>query len=398
MSVNGHVVVDMDSHVREYEDLDRTYRDYIDPQYREPFERLSRAVAERREAGRATALFMNPEAVIEPSDESRPLGVYDTYGFEGERRRLRTKEEARAPDRAPIRREVNWDPGLRLADMDQANIDISVMFPTFAASYCALRDLRFESALHRAYHHYMTNYCAESEGRLRWVAVATMRDIATTAEELTYWGERDQNLAGVLLAPACPDGRLLDNPDLHPLYQHCQELDLPVLVHGGVLRPPYTAGATELNNSGFLLRAVYQPWAGMTALGALIGGGVFDLFPRLRVGVFETGCGWMPWLLEQLDDSYEGRQDLVPNLRRKPSEVLAEGRLFHAVDPRERYIEHCIEEMGEDIWLFSTDYPHTGSPWPDGVQYIEERSSLSVSAKSKLLGENALRLCPRLAI
>ena len=35
MSFNGQIVVDMDSHIREYEDVDRTYGDYIDPKYRD---------------------------------------------------------------------------------------------------------------------------------------------------------------------------------------------------------------------------------------------------------------------------------------------------------------------------------------------------------------------------
>ena len=47
MSFNGYTVVDADSHIREYIDVDRTYREYIDPEYREPFEKLSAAVAKR---------------------------------------------------------------------------------------------------------------------------------------------------------------------------------------------------------------------------------------------------------------------------------------------------------------------------------------------------------------
>jgi len=398
MSYNGHTVVDMDSHFREYTDVDRTYGGYIDPEYRESFERLSLAVAKRREAGRTTALFMDPQAIIEPSDESRPLGVYDTFGLPQERRVGRSKEESRiSSDREPVRRDVHWDPSIRLEDMDRAAIDVSVMFPSHAASYCTLRDVGFESALHRAHHRYMSNYCAEAEGRLRWVAIATMRDVRTSVDELTYWSEQDDNVVGVLFSPACPNGRLLDNPDLHPLYQRAQELDLPILVHGGVLRPPYTAGAFELDNSSFLIRAFYQPWAGMTAIGAMIGGGVFDLFPKLRVGVFETGAGWMPWVIEQLDDGFASKSDQVPFLQRKPSEILGGGQLFHAVDPGERYVEHCVQELGEDIWLFATDYPHTGSPWPDGVQHIAERPNLAESAKVKILGANAQSLCPRLA-
>jgi predicted TIM-barrel fold metal-dependent hydrolase len=397
MGKDGQVVVDMDSHIREYEDVDRTYGPYIDDAHRAAFEQLSRAVAQRREAGRPTALFMHPEAIIEKSDESRPLGVYDTFGL-SERRRNTTKAEERTQrGREPVPREVHWDPSIRLRDMDRAGIDVSLIFPSHSASYCTLRDVTFETALHEAYHRYVSDYCAEADGRLRWALTATMRDVPTTAKNLAAWAGRDQNLAGVMLSPSCPDGRLLDNPDLHPLYQAAQDLDLPVLVHGGVLRPPYTAGATELDNAGYLIRAVYQPWAGMTAVGALIGGGVFDLFPKLRVGVFETGGGWMPWLLEQLDGGYRPDSSMTPYLERKPTEILASGQLFHAVESGEKYLEFCVEELGEDAWLFATDYPHAGSPWPNGVQHIAERPKLSDSAKRKILGANAVRLCPRLA-
>lgn len=291
---------------------------------------------------------------------------------------------------------MNWDPVIRLKDMDAAGIDSSVIFPSHAASYCVLRDVGFESALHRARQRYMQNYCSGANGRLSWVAIATLRDIRATVAELTHWADRDANLAGILIPPLCPDGRLLDNPELHPLFQRAQELDMPILVHGGVLRAPHGPGAVELDHAGFIIRAVYQPWGGMTALSALIGGGVFELFPRLRVGVFETGAGRMPWLVERLDDSYAGRANLVPQLKRKPSEVVAEGRLFHSIDADERYVEHCVQELGEDIWLFATDYPHPGPAWPHAARAAIDRPGLSESAKTKILGANAQRLFSRL--
>lgn len=64
MSYQGFTVIDADSHFREYLDIERTYRDTIDPEYREAFERLSRAVAARRAAGQSTDLFMGPMAML----------------------------------------------------------------------------------------------------------------------------------------------------------------------------------------------------------------------------------------------------------------------------------------------------------------------------------------------
>ena len=121
MSYNGHLVIDMDQHIREYVDLDRTYRDYIDLDYRAPFELLSQAVARRREAGMTTALFMNPQAIIEPSDSQRPLGVQDTFGAE------RTTFPP-VPQGYDIPPSVNWDPSIRLTDMDKMGIDKTMTF------------------------------------------------------------------------------------------------------------------------------------------------------------------------------------------------------------------------------------------------------------------------------
>lgn len=394
MSYNGHTVIDADSHIREYADLDRTYREYIDPKYRESYERFSLAVHSQQRLPGEQVLFMNARAVIGPAPERRPLGVYDMFGVE----RPQGSETAPETNRASvIDPACNWNPAIRLRDMDTAGIDISVMFASQSDGFCVLRDVGFEQALHQAYHRYMSNYCAEAEGRLRWVANSTMRDVRATCEELTRWAERDEHFAGMFIPRACPDGRLLDNPDLHPLFERTQELELPLWVHGGTMRPPLTPGATELDNAGFIINAVYHGWGGMTAVSALIGGGVFDLFPKLRIGIFESGAGWMLWLIEQLDGSYRLGSGMTPNLKRKPSEVVAEGRLFCSVDPREQYLDLCVRELGEDIWLFSTDYPHRGSCWPNGVPLITERTELSKSAKIKLLGENAKRFLPRLA-
>jgi predicted TIM-barrel fold metal-dependent hydrolase len=79
-----------------------------------------------------------------------------------------------------------------------------------------------------------------------------------------------------------------------------------------------------------------------------------------------------------------------------PREVIAEGRYFHGIDSWERSLEFCVEELGEDMWLFASDWPHGDTAWPEAVPQTVDRPRLTESAKRKLLGENAMRLCPRL--
>src|SRR5438309_578824 len=79
MSYNGRPVIDMDSHIREYEEFERTYGPNIDPAYREPYERLAKAITSRQQLPGEQVLFMNSRAVVSPTAPRRPLGVYDAF-------------------------------------------------------------------------------------------------------------------------------------------------------------------------------------------------------------------------------------------------------------------------------------------------------------------------------
>ena len=390
MSYHGHPVIDMDSHIREYWDFDRTYKEYIDPQYREKFAQLSAAVkANQRRPGDTGVDILWSFA------PRRPLGVpqgWEAPTTSGDGTRVRGATQAgRAIDPA-----CSWDSSVRLADMDAAEIDTAVMFPSQSDGYCELRDIGFEHALHVAYHRYMNVYCSETGGRLRWVADATMRDMAANVADLQYWAERDENFVGMFILRMFPDGRMLDQPELDSLFAASQELDLPIWVHGESGRPPFTPGHFGTDGVAFS-RAVLQGWGGMTAMLALIGGGAPDRFPNLRVSFVENDAGWMPWFVEALDQSYTPRGSSTPYMQRKPSEIVRSGQIQVGIFPDEVALGLCVEALGEDCWVFTTDYPHGGSVWPRGVPMIADRTDLSESAKIKMLGSNALTFCPRLA-
>jgi predicted TIM-barrel fold metal-dependent hydrolase len=394
MSYNGHTVIDADSHIYQFWDMDRSYKPYIDPGYREKYERFNAAALART---RFPGDSPFPDLVW-PEPSQHVMGVYDTFDAPdtGARERSRGGTATGAAHRQVLSggREVdpacNWDPAVRLADMDKAGIDVSVIFPSSSDSFCAINDVGFEAALSGAYNRFMADYCSESQGRLLWVAGSVMRDIPESVAQLRYWAEHDDTFAGTFVSRVCPDGTMLDNPNLHPIFAASQELDLPIWIHGGAMRPPFTPWVEAPNG-------LYHSVGGMFALTALIAGGVFDLFPRLRVGLFESFGGWMPYLVEKLDDGYRPGSAAAPFLKRKPSEIVASGQLFCSIEADEGQLEHIVDDLGEHIWLFSTDYPHPGTSWPNGLPQIAERTGLTESAKANMLGENAKRFLPRLA-
>ena len=72
MAYNGCTVIDMDAHIRER--ADKFFKDYIDPEYRAPFNLLCEAVARQEAKGDRYALFGSTTAVIEKIEAGRALG------------------------------------------------------------------------------------------------------------------------------------------------------------------------------------------------------------------------------------------------------------------------------------------------------------------------------------
>jgi predicted TIM-barrel fold metal-dependent hydrolase len=219
-----------------------------------------------------------------------------------------------------------------------------------------------------------------------------MRDIPESVAQLEYWAKKDSNFAGSFIARSCPDGTGLDNPNLHPLFAASQDLDLPIWVHAGNGRPPWTPWPTAPNT-------LYHTVGGMFALTHLIGGGIFDRFPNLRIGLFSSYGGWLPYTVAKLDEVWASGSAQPPFLKRSPSEIIASGQVFLSIEPDEPQLEHAVEDLGEHLWLFGTNYPlnRRSWSWPGGLPMITQRPGLAESAKVKILGENAVRFLPRLS-
>jgi predicted TIM-barrel fold metal-dependent hydrolase len=124
----------------------------------------------------------------------------------------------------------------------------------------------------------------------------------------------------------------------------------------------------------------------------LIGSGIFDRHPDLQIVLGEVDCGWVPYVKEQIDNNYS-RLDAVSGfgLQMLPSEYIE--RHFHygfmtdtvAIDNRQR--------IGVERILWSSDYPHISSDWPNSWRTIQAAfSGVPVAEKQAILAGNALRL------
>ena len=400
MAWNELTVIDMDSHIQERPH--QMYEGNIEKNYYDDFQRLKKALVESIEKGNRGAVAASRHAVLAPVVSDNALGVMDSFGLTDREFILEHKSQGRKNFGRPgrenlpaIRSEASWDIKIRLEDMDASLVDVDVLYPTHVSSYCALTDVGFENALYRAYHRWVSDFCSQAPDRLKWTLVANMRDSRSAVDEIKYW-EKDPSLVGIYMSPQGPNNMLLDDVGLHPIYAEAQDQDLAILVHGGTARPPYSPGTFDLRGAWFLQHGLGNPWAGMAALGAIIGGGILEKFKTLKIGSLETSSGWLPSIIERFDAHYQLSPGHVPNLKRTPSEVIQEGRYFHGIDTWEKTLESTVASLGEDLLLFATDWPHGDTAWPTAVEQVCEWPNLTYSAKGKILGENASRLCPRI--
>ena len=140
------------------------------------------------------------------------------------------------------------------------------------------------------------------------------------------------------------------------------------------------------------VHTVAFPFECMAALTGLIFAGVPEMFPKLRIAALEASCGWVPFLMDRMDEEFEIRGSReAPLLKRKPSEYMTSGSFYYAFEIEETTVPYVIERVGSDKLLYASDYPHWDMSWPNSVKTFTGRADISEADKQQILGENPQR-------
>jgi predicted TIM-barrel fold metal-dependent hydrolase len=201
---------------------------------------------------------------------------------------------------------------------------------------------------------------------------------------------QELGMAGIFLRPN-PVGRALDDPAWEPLWSLLEELDVPLGLHEGTGFPLPQLGSDRSEN--FMFRHMMShPYEHMLAMLQLIGAGVLERHPALRVTFVEAGCGWLPYWLERFEHHMREWSHVTIPLPLSPTEYFHR-QCFVSADPEEHAsVAAVVSCLGADNVCWSTDYPHPDHEWRGMAAEFESRSDLSDDAKRKILGENAARL------
>jgi predicted TIM-barrel fold metal-dependent hydrolase len=286
---------------------------------------------------------------------------------------------------------VSFDPHARVKDMDLEGVDVNMILPSGGIpAFCGLDDVALELAAYEAYHRFLADYCGAYPDRLTSVVLVSPRDVAASVAEIRRCGGQDWPVA---IFPICPPAMCLDEPAWEPIWAEAQAQDLAVVVHSFTMTAPYPPGMWDTWDNVFLQRSAGHVWNAQRNVAALIGGGVLDRYPDLRLAPLECGHGWLPFWAARLDEHALMCRHAIAPLEHRPSEYIRGPRYFQSIQLHEgeQSLRHVIEAVGEDTLMFATDYPHSESWFPKSVDAVLGWKSISEPARRKLLWDNASR-------
>lgn len=289
---------------------------------------------------------------------------------------------------------VDANAGERIKDMDFEGVDVNLTLPSgWWGTWTSTDDVALEAAMYRAYHRWMEAYCGQFPDRLGGVILACGRDIKSAVEEIHRWG-KSRWAWGVL--PYAPYGMPLDHPDFEPVWAAAAEHDLAVTLHTFTVMPPYAPGGTDNWENLFLQRSASHPWCGMRNMASLIGSGLMDRYPKLRIGTLEAGHGWLPFWMARIDEHARTIRSEIPDLKMMPSEYVLSGRYFQSIEIPEglKLTNSVIDLVGEDVLMYASDYPHGESHFPESVDLVLDWD-MPRARKNKLFWDNAVKLYAR---
>ena len=370
------VVVDMDSHVLEPPDL---WDEYIEPRYRD------RSIQVRKNANGIEELIVDNKSLLQ--GRLAVLGGVDHQAGE-----LFMKPEIPYLEGCPL---ASYDTDARIALLDEWGVDAGVVFPTIGILWDKPDDPDLAMAYARAYNNWQWDFASPALNRIIPIAQIPLYDVDLALEELRRCLKL--GFKGMFLAPEPVGGKRPSHPDFDPLWQEMVAADLPVCIHlivrfnraVNLSMTQWWDSEKEPMNTvfSFALGGTMQL---MPATAALICDGLFDRFPKLKVAIVESGAGYASYLMDRLDEKYDRFGSFAP-IKRKPSEYMRENFWF-VMDPSERSIDTQCDLLGEEHFLWGSDYPHIDSHANAVEEVHAALAPMSEHRRNLVLGKNAVKL------
>lgn len=284
-----------------------------------------------------------------------------------------------------------YDPAERVKDMDLDGVQAALCFPSFpgfgGGVFHRAKDKEAALECVRAWNDfYIDEWCASAPDRFIPMAMLPTWDIGLTVAEAERAAAKG---ARTFTFPDSPTS--LGLPSFHtthwdPLFAVCQEAQIPLSLHfgSGSYVPGFdfssAAFSPAKSQAGGQAPPRETPFAVAITLFSsnlmwttvdLLFSGALQRFPDLQFSLSEGGIGWIPYILERADytwDRHRWYQDIDRDAR--PSDLFRRHFWGCFIDD-----EHGVanrHQVGIDRITMEIDYPHSDSNWPNSRKRAAE--------------------------
>jgi len=297
----------------------------------------------------------------------------------------------------------SYDLKARLRVMDEMGVWAQICFQnggvTQAGSLAALNDEALAIAVIQVYNDAVVDRMRESGDRINGMGTLPYWDREVMNRELRRM--IDNGVRGIVLPDRPerlsqgylgPDGKV--SPFWEELFDLCNATGLAINFH---LNSALDANTSIWDNLVFdqklpINNLVHHVGCCATMANFMVSG-LLDTYPDLKIGLIESGAGWVPFAIEAMEHQFDEFRTMENHaLQRRPREYFAKNFWvsfwFESFAPK-----HMVEAIGVDRIMFETDFPHPTSLYP-GIQakLVDVLGGHDFETRRRILERNAVEL------
>jgi predicted TIM-barrel fold metal-dependent hydrolase len=287
----------------------------------------------------------------------------------------------------------NYDGAAHVKDMDLDGVDVSVVYPNLVQFIYLETDRTLALACMQAYNDWMLDdFQGANPTRVVGLPMLPVDDdmaiCLAELERVVAKGAKGLFIPGFPKAP-------YHETSYDPLWAAVADASVPVTFHrtfgGKPTEQDWDGGRNQFTAAG----TVYRFFAGVRPLTYMIFGGVFDRHPTLKIVGAELNCSWVPFWAQTMDQQLETQKTMHQlGLRQLPSQYLGENVFVTILDDD---LGFQMMAAGQphlaDMSMYSSDYPHSVTLWPNSRQHIRRiTTGMRQADIDKVLSDNAARV------
>jgi predicted TIM-barrel fold metal-dependent hydrolase len=358
--------MDSDMHLREPADL---WIRYMPAEFRDQAPKILSSAA------RSSAMVLLDGKILQGYQPTYRGGIFDATRIDAE---------------IASARERGFDNVSQLQAMDREGVDVAALYPSIGLGIMMREQInpKLAAAIARGYNDWLHEFCQIDPKRLKAVAMLSLHDVSEAVKE----AERTVcklGFVGVFARPEPLRSLPWHSRYYDTLWSCLESLGVPLGFHSAAAAGEVPQIGDRFGDNLLLRHICAHPMENMLAMVDVIGGGVLDRHPKLKVAFLECYCGWVSFLLHRMDNAMEkGRFPTAGKL--KPSEFFR--RQCWISTEHEKELPMVLQLLGDDNIVFSTDYPHGDSEFPHAIDEFLELDGVPMESRKKILWDNCARL------